>query len=281
MASVAEQSEAGFDLASPAQPLPAATTPTTGNGSRMHLSKEDNPRKSPAERAAERKAREESGEAVEPRTPSGKKPGSARQKSVKKRAAPEPKVPLGMGFLKTALNKATWGITLAKAFAPKLELNARNRVKVGVRFRPLSEGETKRGDGDKLKPGNSWLELEEATAHVTISNPRPPAGQEAKTDYYAFDHLYGPEKTTKTVFNDLCVPLITYLIAGYNGTIFAYGQTGSGKTHSIMGYGADPGVVPRCCEELTKMLAELDPAKGTFTLKASYLQIYREVLHDL
>ena len=83
------------------------------------------------------------------------------------------------------------------------------------------------------------------------------------------------------VYSHCAAQSVKDVFEGYNGTIFAYGQTGSGKTHSIMGYGADPGVVPRCCEELTKMLAELDPAKGTFTLKASYLQIYREVLHDL
>ena len=191
------------------------------------------------------------------------------------------KLPMGVGFLKKAFGKATWGINLAKAFAPKIELNARNRVKVGVRFRPLSEGETKRGDGAKLAKGQSWLELEENTAHVSISNPRPPAGQEAKTDFYAFDNLYGPGTSTKAVFQDLCIPLLIQLLSGYNGTIFAYGQTGSGKTHSIMGYDKDPGVVPRCCETLMQMLSELDGSTGTFVLKASYLQIYREVLHDL
>ena len=49
-----------------------------------------------------------------------------------------------------------------------------------------------------------------------------------------------------------------------------------------MGSAAEPGVVPRCCEELCKCLHTLDGKGGTsWCLKASYLQIYREVLHDL
>ena len=260
--STEELTESGYDLASPPQPLPNSSPETAGR------------KKSPGERARERK---EQGRDF---LASGGK--VTRQKS-KAKPPKEPKLPLGVGFLKNAFSKASWGISLAKAFAPKLELNARNRVKVGVRFRPLNESEKKRGDADKLTggPGKSWLDLEEAVAQVTITNPKPPVGQEPKTDYYAFDNLYGPDTTTKQVFEDLCVPLLGGLFGGYNGTIFAYGQTGSGKTHSIMGYDKDPGVVPRCCEALMQMMAELDPDSGSAVVKASYLQIYREVLHDL
>ena len=73
-----------------------------------------------------------------------------------------------------------------------------------------------------------------------------------------------------------------YLLEGYNGTIFAYGQTGSGKTHSIMGSAADPGVVPRCAIELMKLCGNLQSNDGsTWVVKASYLQVYREVLRPL
>ena len=75
----------------------------------------------------------------------------------------------------------------------------------------------------------------------------------------------------------MALPLVQYLLAGYNGTIFAYGQTGSGKTHSIMGTSSDPGVVPRCAESLMGYLNDIDASDGTWALKASYLQIYREV----
>lgn len=32
--------------------------------------------------------------------------------------------------------------------------------------------------------------------------------------------------------------------------MFAYGQTGSGKSYSVVGYGANRGIVPMVCEEI-------------------------------
>ena len=147
---------------------------------------------------------------------------------------------VGLAGLKEAFAKASWGIAIAKAFAPKMELDRRNRVRVGVRFRPMSASEAAKGDEERLA---GYLELEEPTSMVTITNPKPPPGQEARTEYFAYDQLYSGGVSTEKVFDDLALPLVRYLIAGFNGTIFAYGQTGSGKTHSIMGNAADPGVV--------------------------------------
>ena len=122
--------------------------------------------------------------------------------------------------LKDVLMKAKRGVGLAKAFAPHIDLSDPNRVKVGVRIRPLNESEQRKGESksvDYMKIGGS---------QIRITNPRPPPGQEAKTDNFAFDQLYGPETTTAQVFKDLALPLVHGMIEGYNGTIFAYGQTG-------------------------------------------------------
>jgi hypothetical protein len=236
---------------------------------------------SPKERAAAKKAAKASLGSTNSSSRTG---GGGGGGLPKRKAAAEP-APVksllfgvgGLAGLKEAFSKAQWGISIAKAFAPKMELDRRNRVRVGVRFRPMNQIETKRGDKDKM----GFLRLETKNGQVTITNPKPPAGQEAKTDYYAYDQLYSADTSTKKVFEDLALPLVQYLIAGFNGTIFAYGQTGSGKTHSIMGTQSDPGVVPHCCESLVQMLHELDGSAGSYTLRASYLQIYREVLHDL
>lgn len=37
---------------------------------------------------------------------------------------------------------------------------------------------------------------------------------------------------------------------GYNATLLAYGQTGSGKSYSMIGFGANKGIIPTVCEEL-------------------------------
>ena len=75
-------------------------------------------------------------------------------------------------------------------------------------------------------------------------------------------------------------PLVEKLFEGFNGTLFAYGQTGSGKTYSMMGSPADPGVIPKVVGAIFDKCAALSEGV-TVTVRASYLQIYREVLQDL
>ena len=157
--------------------------------------------------------------------------------------------------LKHVLSKATWGINLSKAFAPHINLSDPNRVKVGVRIRPLNEAEQKRGETKSSLKDAGYMKL--AGTQIRITNPRPPPGQEAKVDNFAFDQLYPPETTTAQVFKDLAMPLVHLLCDGYNGTIFAYGQTGSGKTHSMMGNASDPGVTPRVASELFDVLKQV------------------------
>lgn len=52
---------------------------------------------------------------------------------------------------------------------------------------------------------------------------------------------------------------------GYHCCLFAYGQTGSGKSYSMVGYGANRGIVPIACDEIFKRigLAEADESDNT------------------
>ena len=75
-------------------------------------------------------------------------------------------------------------------------------------------------------------------------------------------------------------------LEGYNATILAYGQTGTGKTHTMEGFkynGSDPqrGIVPRSMEEIFKYIESASNRRKTFMVRASYLQIYNEVISDL
>lgn len=47
-----------------------------------------------------------------------------------------------------------------------------------------------------------------------------------------------------TLYQDIGMGLLQHALDGYNACIFAYGQTGSGKSHSMLGYGADKGLMP-------------------------------------
>ena len=174
------------------------------------------------------------------------------------------------------LGKANWGTRIAKAFAPHLSLADPNRIRVGVRVRPHNEQEAKRGEKERFRDFFQF-----AGSQLRITNPKPAPGQEGKAEEYAFDALYTPEDGTSKVFQDLALPLVHLVCAGYNGTIFAYGQTGSGKTHSMMGNSSDPGITPRVTSELFDTLKQLSATgKATYEVKCSYLQIYREVRRE-
>ena len=47
----------------------------------------------------------------------------------------------------------------------------------------------------------------------------------------------------RKVYNDLGKGVLENAWAGFNTSLFAYGQTGSGKSWSIVGYGANKGML--------------------------------------
>jgi len=50
---------------------------------------------------------------------------------------------------------------------------------------------------------------------------------------------------------------------GFHCCLFAYGQTGAGKSYSMIGYGANRGIVPLACEEIFRRIeSNTDPEKS-------------------
>lgn len=60
----------------------------------------------------------------------------------------------------------------------------------------------------------------------------------------------------KDVFHDLGRGILDSAWQGYNATLLAYGQTGSGKSYSMVGLGANKGIIPNVCEELFQAIEE-------------------------
>mmetsp|Transcript_16893 Transcript_16893/g.39294 ORF Transcript_16893/g.39294 Transcript_16893/m.39294 type:complete len:1044 (+) Transcript_16893:93-3224(+) len=141
-----------------------------------------------------------------------------------------------------------------------------------------------------------------------------------KTRSFRFDAVFGPDRTQQDVWDQVRLrSLIESVVGGFHVTIFAYGQTGSGKTHTMEGFtyehfngnsapsasSARPrvalkasspdqlGIVPRAIQELFARLEAVEPDKsGTgepesppaddiYTVKVSFLQIYKERIYDL
>lgn len=65
----------------------------------------------------------------------------------------------------------------------------------------------------------------------------------------------------REVSRDLGQGVLENAWQGYNATLLAYGQTGWGKSYSMIGYGANRGLVPVVCKELFKATRNRDKNK--------------------
>jgi kinesin family member 1 len=100
--------------------------------------------------------------------------------------------------------------------------------------------------------------------------------------YWSFDDSDNHFAEQANLFADLGDPLLDNAFQGYNNCIFAYGQTGSGKSYSMMGYGEEPGVIPRICRNMFDRISTVQMDKHLIcTVEVSYLEIYNERVRDL
>lgn len=63
--------------------------------------------------------------------------------------------------------------------------------------------------------------------------------------------------------------------------MFAYGQTGSGKSYSMIGYGANKGLIPIVCSQIFEKINSNQDGTRSFEVKVSMLEIYNEHVKDL
>jgi len=143
--------------------------------------------------------------------------------------------------------------------------NDEENIKVMVRLKPITN-----------------TEYTEAS-YITTDNNSITINTKGDTKSFLFDHVFIDTATQEQVFERAGQPLADAYIKGYNTTIFAYGQTGAGKTYTIEGEQGElvfkfRGLIPRITEYIRCLL---EKAKETYTLKCSYLEIYKEVIIDL
>lgn len=78
------------------------------------------------------------------------------------------------------------------------------------------------------------------------------------------------------MFDDLGQGVLDNAWKGYNCSLFAYGQTGSGKSYSMVGYGANKGIVPVTCERLFQSIEKQRNSQTEFQVVLSMMEIYNE-----
>lgn len=100
--------------------------------------------------------------------------------------------------------------------------------------------------------------------------------------YWSFDRKAPNYAGQDNLHEDLGKPLLDNAFQGYNNCIFAYGQTGSGKSYSMMGYGAEYGIIPKICQDMFERIKAMEADKNSScTVEVSYLEIYNERVRDL
>lgn len=137
-------------------------------------------------------------------------------------------------------------------------------IKVVCRIRPHSDAETKAGGSIVVKfPSNETV----------IHSGRA----------YTFDRVFKPSASQELVYTEAAKPIVSDVLAGYNGTIFAYGQTASGKTHTMEGVIGDEswqGIIPRIIQDIFNYIYTMDE-NLEFHIKVSYFEIYLDKIRDL
>lgn len=162
-------------------------------------------------------------------------------------------------------------------------------VKVAVRVRPFNEREIK---------GNSKCCVKMQGPTTQLVDPATGKDKTFTFDYSFWSHDgfeevdgilqkkngQGKYATQQEVYECLGKQVLDNAWEGYHCCLFAYGQTGSGKSYSMVGYGANKGIVPIACDEIFRRIAKSDADESDntkFQVQFSMLEIYNEKVQDL
>lgn len=146
----------------------------------------------------------------------------------------------------------------------------RGNIRVYVRTRPFlpTDGAAARLSSIEILPDGESLTI--VGKHVGESHA------------FKFDKVFATSTGQDMVFDEVS-EFVQSALDGYHVCLFSYGQTGSGKTHTMQGSGngAMRGIIPRAVEQILSQVAVMQSQRWTFTMNASFLEIYNEDLRDL
>jgi len=158
-----------------------------------------------------------------------------------------------------------------------------NNFKVVIRVRPPLPRELENGtfaNAVKVEEDHTIIISENLAA--VEENGWSAAGPYS-THSFSFDHVYDQNCDQRKVYETTAKAVVESSLKGYNATIFAYGQTGTGKTYTMEGFNSadERGIIPRAIEQIFRHIQTSVSPRMRFLVRASYLQIYNEVISDL
>ncbi|XP_037324090.2 kinesin-like protein KIF20A isoform X1 [Pungitius pungitius] len=126
----------------------------------------------------------------------------------------------------------------------------KERVKVFVRIRPLTETESQTVE----EQGCVAVQDEE-----TLLLKAPKESQNMRTaergitqsmHKFSFSKIFGPETTQQQFYECTMKKMVKEVLQGENRLLYTYGVTNSGKTYTIQGSGREAGLLPRALASL-------------------------------
>ncbi|CAE7269061.1 KIF13A [Symbiodinium microadriaticum] len=166
-------------------------------------------------------------------------------------------------------------------------------VAVGVRIRPFN-------DRERALNAQLCVEVDGPTTILQVPPEVAEAGKNKEPKKFTFDASFwshdgfevdakgycyaGPGSRyadQQLVFDTFGRRILDSAWEGYHCCLFAYGQTGAGKSYSMVGYGANKGIVPISCEEIFKRIGANTDANLTYEVMVSMVEIYNEQVQDL
>lgn len=143
-------------------------------------------------------------------------------------------------------------------------------VQVHVRLRPPKRGEECAWVASQYS-GTIALEASIASSRTQSANLGP----------FTFDGIQ-TGSANRPVYISVARPLVRAALDGYDAVVFAYGQTASGKTFTLSGdeQGREAGIIPRAIRDIFRGIHQ-SSARREYLLRASYLEIWNEVVKDL
>lgn len=139
-----------------------------------------------------------------------------------------------------------------------------DKVLVSVRVKPPGNDE----DAWTVEPGDCKLSVKDQYARTAASS-----GNE-----YRYDNVI-TGSNNRTVYDLAAKRHVFSAMEGFNAVIFAYGQTASGKTFTLSGSDEEPGIIPRAMRDVFGYIKATPDRE--YLLRASYIEIYNEQIHDL
>ena len=170
------------------------------------------------------------------------------------------------------------------------EIFNKNNMIIAVRVRPLNKKEKKESSYKTIKIIDKNVLMISIPTEYFINEKGEKNNKKKEKDNiinvikekqatYKYDFVFDEDINQPQVYKYTSSNLIKSLIEGYNATIFAYGATGTGKTYTMLGSGANVGIMIRSIRDLFILINNNKDKK--YIMKISYIEIYNEIIKDL